>query len=198
VTSNREVKIKRSTGLLASRKAVVTLRDKEILCEFIRPSTKQRWLEVVPYPNDGILRHDKLEQAILLDGRLSSNGGQWFTIDADRGICVDYQLGQATTTRIVKQAHLTADGKTVEFEGPVVEPVGVTEWVGIDGVQTWIYEHDLSFKQIAESQQKQLFEMVMKIIQLAMVMMGIMAFVMLLNVIVLWNVADIKLPGVGG
>lgn len=194
----REVKVKQALPFIGSSKAVINLRPKEIIVEFIRPSTKQRWLEVYRYPDDHILRHEKLEASVILDGSMSGNGGQWFTIDADLGIQIDYHLGQVTVPVEETQEVKNPDGTVTLKKSTKLQVVDSREWVGIDGVTTWQNEHDLSFAQVAQSQMTDLLKMWKNSLMVFAVVVGLNALVLIAAVLVIGQATGVSMPSLGG
>lgn len=174
----KKIRIKNKSFLAVQRRDVHLGRD-DMIVEFRRPSTKGIWLEVWRRPQDNILRHPDLEQSIMLDGRLSGNGGQFVTIDADLGVQTDYALGQVAIPieEDVEVPVLDDKGKVVGTQKQKrvtrLEVAETREWIGIGGSTTWQNEQDLSFAQIQNANNMDMIKMLKNVVLASLVMQAL-------------------------
>lgn len=176
------------------RKIIVP--DDCMLVEFRQRSMNKVWLEVWKQPEDGRLRHEGLKQTILLDGKLSDNGGRFVTIDADLGVQVGYQIGQMAHPIPAGVEEVESDGQVLSRKLQRLEVLETREWVGIDGVTTWLNEQDLSFKQIALANIQDWLKLIKNMMTLTGIALIIVAIALVICSIVIGQAYHVKLPGV--
>lgn len=193
----KQVVIKRPgiTETIFGKPRKIVIPQDHMLVEYRRPSTRQVWLRIVKKPDDGKFEDPELEKTIFLDGKLSDNGGDFVTVDADLGVQTGFQTGLVTVPVYEEEEVETANGDgtaMVETKKKAVklDVVETREWVGLDGTATWINERDVSFKQIAQANMMDVLKRMENAMKILMIAVIVVSFALVISGFLNYQVAD--------